>query len=148
MARQKDASGRWVTDHGRTHSREYAAWGGMLYRCETATAQQYADYGGRGISVCDRWHDFGAFLADMGEAPAGMTLERRDVNGNYEPSNCRWATPFDQAQNRRNTRRVTIGQDTKSLREWCIQFGVSWSMVASRWCRGWPVDQLFAAPRR
>lgn len=76
----------------------------MLSRCYTETNDRYADYGGRGITVCDRWReDFYNFLEDMGERPEGMTLDRIEVNGNYEKDNCRWASVYTQNLNKRNT---------------------------------------------
>jgi hypothetical protein len=68
----------------------------MKYRCSSSHATQYPRYGGRGISVCERWQSFANFLADMGERPAGRTIDRINPSGNYEPSNCRWATPKEQ----------------------------------------------------
>lgn len=77
----------------------YYSWQAMLLRCNNPVSKSYKDYGGRGITICDRWHTFENFLADMGERPAKRTLDRIKVNGNYEPGNCRWATGKEQAMN-------------------------------------------------
>jgi hypothetical protein len=86
--------------HGLTDTIEHRTWARIRRRCNSPSYHNYPRYGGRGISVCARWDDFANFLADMGARPEGMTLDRIDNDGNYEPSNCRWATPTQQSRNR------------------------------------------------
>ena len=86
------------------HTRAYVSWAAMKTRCGNPNAIGYHCYGGRGIRVCERWNrSFAAFLDDMGPRPKGKTLDRIDVNGNYGPSNCRWATNAEQQKNKRKT---------------------------------------------
>lgn len=95
---------RWRHGHSRTPT--YYSWINMLTRCTNERNSHYGFYGARGISVCDRWKTFSDFLADMGEKPKGMSLDRIDNDGNYEPGNCRWATHRTQSRNRRSTKAV------------------------------------------
>jgi len=98
---------------GRKVSREYQTWSGIKDRCTNANNRSWLDYGGRGIDVCERWlRDFANFLADMGPRPPGTTIDRVNVNGNYEPSNCRWATSEQQRNNLRRTIYVQLPDGT------------------------------------
>jgi hypothetical protein len=94
-----------VTKHGHARAKKlsptYVSWYSMLTRCGNPNARNFQHYGGRGISVCERWKSFENFLADMGERPSGMSIDRINVNGNYEPSNCKWSTRSEQNKNQR-----------------------------------------------
>jgi hypothetical protein len=104
--------------HGGTGTPEHATWRHMRERCVNSRAKEYPDYGGRGIKVCERWGDFALFLSDMGPRPSPEhSIDRIDVNGNYEPSNCRWATDLEQARNRRNNIVVKVGDKSVCLKE-------------------------------
>ncbi len=111
------------TTHGLNRTPAHRAWCRMKSRCGPKSPD-FAYYGGRGIKVCKRWSDsFENFFADMGEPPAGMSLDRINNDGDYEPGNCRWATPTQQMRNRRSSRMATINGETKCLKEWWESLG-------------------------
>jgi hypothetical protein len=113
----------------------------MRSRCSNPKEKFYSRYGGRGISVCGRWQEsFENFLSDMGPRPPGMTLERKNNDGNYEPTNCIWATQNDQALNTSTVRRLTFEGETLSLRGWALRLGIAWSSLKKRLANGWPLE--------
>ena len=126
---------------GSGKSPEYRSWLSMKARCLNPRAINYGDYGGRGIQLCERWKDdFTAFLADVGPRPAtGYSLDRIDVNGNYEPGNVRWATRDDQARNRRDNRFLTHCGETLTITDWSRKLGINRHTIAWRLDRGLPV---------
>ena len=138
-----------ATKHGRRKSRIYQIWLNMKQRCTNSAYKQYSDYGGRGITVCERWAEsFEAFATDMGEPPSGEhTIERRDTDGNYEPNNCHWATRSEQALNKRNNVNLTHDGRTQTATEWARENGINPATLRSRLSRGWTVDQAIRGKR-
>lgn len=119
--------------HGMEGTPEYNTWLQMRYRCTNKNNSRYSQYGGRGITVCDRWmHDFSAFYQDMGPRPKDHSIDRIDNNGDYSPENCRWADVETQMGNRQNTIRVNIDGEVKSLRAWVRKFNMSYGTVYAR----------------
>lgn len=122
---------------------EYSPWSAMIQRCLNPSCRAYPQYGGRGITVCDRWRNsFEDFLADIGPRP-GMdySIDRIDVNGNYEPGNCRWATSKTQNRNRRNNRLIEIDGNSGCSSEWAEKTGLKEATITQRINRGWPVEK-------
>lgn len=138
------------TTHGLSDTRAFTSWQCMLSRCEDANHPAFHNYGGRGIVVCDSWHDAATFIRDMGEPSEGMTLDRIDNDGNYEPGNCRWATKKQQCRNTRVSRFLTIRGETKTLIEWTESLGaVSYMVAQARLRRGWtPENAIFSSHQR
>jgi hypothetical protein len=123
-------------------SPEYIAWCGMKARCHNPKNPKYPEYGARGIEVCDGWRsDFSQFFRDMGTRPGpAFSLERKDVNGDYEPDNCRWATKTDQSRNRRYLTRYLFRGEKLLVCEMAELTGVDQAMILARLNGGWPVE--------
>ncbi len=134
--------------HGLTKTKEYRAWGHMWSRCTNEKVKSYRYYGGRGISVCDRWASFKNFFEDMGKSPSGAhSIDRIDNDGNYEPGNCRWATVKEQRRNKRDNRVLTIDGEHKTLAEWAENAGVIYKTAHNRLRMGWsPQEAIYGKP--
>lgn len=128
-------------------SRTYRIWGNLKTRCTNPRNQAFPLYGGRGISLCQRWVTFDGFLADMGACPAGKQIDRIDNNRGYEPGNCRWATAKENARNRRSNKRYVIRGVQKTIPEWAEHFGLVRSKtVYERVANGWPIGRAAKTP--
>lgn len=136
--------------HGATGTPLYLRWRAMLERTGNPKNDEYANYGGRGIAVCARWREsFENFRDDMGPGFAtSLELDREDVNGNYEPGNCRWATREVQQRNRRNNHRVTLGDRTQTVQEWGEELGIKPNTIITRLRRGWPAARALEVANR
>jgi hypothetical protein len=140
------------TQHGhakdRKLSKEYHTWTSITQRCYNPKDRNYHNYGGRGITMCDRWRSsFENFYTDMGPAPKNMSIERKDNNGNYEPSNCKWATVKEQGLNRRTTKMLTYNGETKMMKDWAEIVGINYGTLTGRMLRGWTVEEAFSGKR-
>ncbi|OEZ92148.1 hypothetical protein JAB9_47130 [Janthinobacterium sp. HH107] len=111
--------------HGMSRTTTHVIWKTMRARCQNPTASGYADYGSRGITVCEAWDSFEVFLADMGERPPGMSIERIDNSKGYAPENCRWASNSEQCRNRRSTHLIEYRGKTQCRKDWAIELGVT-----------------------
>ena len=137
--------------HGETNSHLYSVWRGIKKRCLVPTTTGYKNYGGRGIKICDEWaNDYLCFRdwALKNGYRQGLEVDRIDVNGNYEPSNCRFITDKGQANNRRNNVHLTLNGETKTLQEWADVLGVERSLLSERKKLGWNDYDILTKKRR
>ena len=128
------------TTHGASKTPAYSVWHGMKGRCENPNDPAFDRYGARGIKMCDRWQNFSNFLADMGQPPIGLTIERENNDGPYEPSNCRWATRKEQQNNRSCNRSYTLNGRTQNLTQWAAEAGLSRNTVDQRLSSGISIE--------
>lgn len=136
-----------ATIHGGHGTRLYRIWQGMLTRCRLPSNDPRGRYVKRGIAVCRRWLDFDAFRADMGEPPAGMSIERIDNDGHYEPGNCRWATQKEQMRNTARSHHIEFNGERLTLGEWAERTGISYHTLSNRILRyRWSVKDALTMP--
>lgn len=144
---QRELASQKFTTHGLGGSSALAAIKSAISRYTKKNYQGWEHYGGRGIKVCERWmNDPTLFVADMGEPAPGMSIERVDVNGDYEPSNCTWADVKTQSRNRTSNRIIEYNGEKKCLAEWSELIGIKQTTIDERMKRGWTVKEAFETP--
>jgi hypothetical protein len=121
----------------------------MRQRCNNPRDPSYARYGGRGITVCERWANFDAFLSDMGKRPSlKHSIDRKNNDGPYCPSNCHWATVREQARNRKDNVRLTAFGKTQILKDWAKDVGINYQTISARLSAGWSIEAALTAPKK
>lgn len=130
--------------HKLTRSPTHTSWTLMKARCLNPKNPKYPDYGGRGITVCERWLQFESFLADMGQRPKNTTLDRIDVNKGYNPENCRWASTSQQANNKRTSVKISFGGMTLTVSEWSKKLDIP---LKQRLYAGWDIHKALTIPK-
>jgi len=137
------------TTHGKSYTRLFNIWIGMRQRCRDTALPEYPRYGGRGIKVCSEWDEnfetFEKWAYENGYDDS-LTIDRIDVNGNYEPSNCRWITMFEQQSNKRSNILLTYKGETRTAKEWSRITNISYSALIQRVHRGWDVERVLTTP--
>ena len=142
--------------HGKRYERLYGVWAGMKNRCLNPNEPKYKNYGARGIRVCDEWlNDFEVFYEwamengyDADAKKNECTIDRIDVNGNYEPSNCRWANAYTQGNNKRNNIIITINNETHTVSEWSTITGLKNKTIVYRYKKGWAGEKLISPVKK
>lgn len=141
-----------ITKHGESKTPEWTAWKCMIQRCENPNLRSYANYGGRGIKVCDRWkgeQGYQHFIADMGRRPSDKhSLDREDVNGDYTPDNCRWADDKTQQRNRRDNHLITAWGRTQTVAAWVEETGIPFAVISRRDRQGWEPEVNLSTPAK
>lgn len=146
---KEELTSKRATTHGMSKTPIWFVWMNMHERCRNPNNTEWENYGGRGIRVCEEWKSFEGFFEDMKMPPTPKhTIERVDVNGNYEKSNCVWATHIEQGRNRRNNRVVTYDGQTRCLTEWAELLGINDGVISRRLNRGWSVERALTEPSK
>lgn len=134
------------TTHGMSSTTLYRVWRSMHSRCSNAKQISFANYGQRGITVCQEWSSFERFVSDMGIPAPGMTIDRIDPNEGYSKQNCRWADWKTQQRNRRNNRIITYQGRSQCIAAWAEEFGMPTHSLHQRLKRGWSIDKALTTP--
>ena len=143
---RKEITSKRYFKHGMTQSPIYNIWSNMKCRCLNRNDAQYKDYGGRGILICKAWLDsFETFLSDMGEKPEGLSIDRIDNNGNYEPNNCRWSDRYEQNNNARSNVKITYKGKTLNMAQWARELNINKGTLRSRLNAGWSTEKAFGS---
>jgi hypothetical protein len=149
---QKERVSAVNTTHGLSRTLEFGIWKGMIQRCQNPNQSNYSRYGGRGIKVCDRWRGdsgFQNFIDDLGPRPSdNHSIDRIDVNGDYCPENCRWASVKEQARNKRNNRFLSYDGRNQCLSAWAKEFEMGETTLTTRLLSGWSVEKALTVPVR
>lgn len=141
--------GSWSRTHGSSRTAEHRTWIHLIGRCTNPNDESFKHYGGRGIRVCKRWREnFAAFLSDMGKRPRGMTIERIDNNGDYEPGNCRWATQHDQSRNQRSNVVISFAGRKMIAADWARELGMDPIALRRRIHNGWTPERALNQPSK
>ena len=135
-----------VTKHGGSYTRLYKVWSSMIERCERIASKSYKWYGAKGIHVCNEWHDFEVFKswAESNGYSEGLSIDRIDASKDYDPSNCRWATVEEQANNKSNNVFVEYEGKSRTVAQWAKQLGMKDSTIRMRLRRGWSVERTLS----
>ena len=140
-------SGDRTRTHGMSSTSTYSIWDSMLPRCNNAPRKDFFRYGGKGVTVCDRWNSFENFLADMGHRPDGCSIDRINNNLGYSPENCRWATVKQQNRNQVTNRLISWNGQTKCLADWAEHLNINTNTLYARLTKyQWSVERAFTAP--
>jgi hypothetical protein len=132
---------------GKSNSSEYATWSSAIARCTNPKNRMYPNYGGRGITVCDRWRTFSHFLEDMGLRPSPVhSLDRIDNDGPYSPENCRWATTLEQANNKTMNRIIEFDGERLTVSQWARKIGLQPTTITRRLKLGWSIEDALTRP--
>jgi hypothetical protein len=146
--RNRNAGRLFHSTHGLSRTPAYSSWVAMMHRCHDPASSAFPSYGGRGVAVCQEWHDFANFYGDMGDRPPGHTLDRIDNGRGYEPGNCRWADKYTQSINRCTTIWLSAAGVSRPLVEWAARIGADPQVIYQRLRRGWPEEKSATTPLR